>query len=133
MHGNTTGAQTGTTMQGRQTQETRTGQGRKGLVKQGRREKEAHDELEGPEGTAKDHELEDLENERSGGTTGAKRKRETSAGIETHHLQEMASACSVSEAYEPQNEVTKEASVSRRTISKRWQARSGGRVCEHKK
>ncbi|KAK0234758.1 hypothetical protein EDD85DRAFT_792766 [Armillaria nabsnona] len=90
----------GTTMQGTQTQETRTGQGRKGLVKQGRREKEAHDEPEGPEGTAKDHELKDPENERSGGTTGAKRKRETSASIETHHLQEMASACSVSQAYE---------------------------------
>ncbi|PBK87847.1 hypothetical protein ARMGADRAFT_1085172 [Armillaria gallica] len=33
----------------------------------------------------------------------------------------------------PQNEVTKEASVSRRTIPKRWRMRSGGRACEHKK
>ncbi|PBK81223.1 hypothetical protein ARMGADRAFT_1039506 [Armillaria gallica] len=95
MHGNTTRAQTGTT----QTQEMRTGQGRKGLVKQGKREKEAHDELEGLEGTAKDHELEDPENERSGETIGAKCKPKTSAGIESHHLQEMASACSVSQAY----------------------------------
>ncbi len=59
-----------------------------------------HNELEGLEETATDHELEDPENERSGGTMGAKRKRETSAGNETHHLQEMARACSVSQAYE---------------------------------